>query len=318
MLLVALAGFAASLVDGSLGMGFGPTSSTILLAAGVAPAAATFTVNLAKVASGAAGGYAHWKFGNFRREILLRLALPGCAGGLIGVALLSLIDKDQIKPVLAGLLCLVALRIISRFVLAVLRPDPRVDLPPEEGSMSDSAPSSALQDGLPSAGEISPRGLNVIAGAALVGGITNGLIGAWGPVVTPVVMHTEGVEPRQAIGTVNIAEIAVAALTSVALILSRGFSEIDPKLLVALLVGGVVAAPIAAWLVKILPALGLGVAVGVLLLLTNVGQLVESTGLGWLGWLAWGISLVALGVAASRLLRRRFGSLSAPEAAGHR
>jgi uncharacterized membrane protein YfcA len=296
LILVALAGFAASLVDGSLGMGFGPTSSTILLAAGVAPAAATFTVNLAKVASGAAGGYAHWKFGNVRHEILLRLVLPGCAGGLLGVALLSIIDKDQIRPVLSGLLCLVALRIIVRFVVATLRPAP-VSI---ESEGED--PNHGGTGGAKSAkAEISGRGLRAIAGAALVGGVTNGLIGAWGPVVTPVVMHTDGVEPREAIGTVNIAEIAVAALTSVALILSRGFSEVDPRLLVALLLGGVVAAPIAAWLVKVLPAMGLGVAVGVLLLMTNVGELVESTGYRWLGWVAWGVSILAALIAVTRM-----------------
>ena len=75
-----LAGFAASLVDGALGMGFGPTSSSILLGTGLAPAAVSTTVNLAKVATGIAAAVAHWRFRNIDHRLVLKLAIPGCAG----------------------------------------------------------------------------------------------------------------------------------------------------------------------------------------------------------------------------------------------
>src|SRR3712207_1347577 len=111
LLLVALAGFLASMVDGALGMGFGPTSSSILLASGLSPAAASATVNIAKVATGLAAGVSHWRFGNIDRRLVLKLALPGAIGALIGTTVLANVDGDDIRPFLAGVLLLVGLRI---------------------------------------------------------------------------------------------------------------------------------------------------------------------------------------------------------------
>src|SRR5690349_21511519 len=115
LLLVALAGFVASLVDGALGMGFGPTSSTILLSAGITPAAASTTVNLAKVATGVVAGASHWRFGNIDRPLVVRLALPGALGALIGTTVLVFVDGDELRPALAAILFLVGLRILLRF-----------------------------------------------------------------------------------------------------------------------------------------------------------------------------------------------------------
>ena len=81
LLLVALAGFFASMVDGALGMGFGPTSSSILLAAGISPGAVSASVNLAKMATGIAAALSHWRLGNIDKRLVLRLALPGNAIG---------------------------------------------------------------------------------------------------------------------------------------------------------------------------------------------------------------------------------------------
>ena len=115
LLLVGLAGFLACLVDGALGMGFGPTASSILLGSGLSPAAASTTVNLAKVVTGLASALSHWRFGNVDRGLVLRLAIPGMAGALIGVTVLTNVPADQIRPILAALLFLVALRILVRF-----------------------------------------------------------------------------------------------------------------------------------------------------------------------------------------------------------
>src|SRR4029450_5711495 len=112
LLFVALAGFCASLVDGALGMGFGPTSSSILLGTGLSPAAVSTTVNLAKVATGLAAGVSHWRFRNIDHRLVLRLAIPGSVGALIGVTVLKNVDGDQLRPYLAFLLLLVGLRIL--------------------------------------------------------------------------------------------------------------------------------------------------------------------------------------------------------------
>src|SRR4249919_1629919 len=115
LLLVGLAGFMACLVDGALGMGFGPTASSILLGSGLSPAATSTTVNLAKVVTGLASGVSHWRFGNVDRSLVLRLAIPGMVGALIGVTVLTNVDGDALRPILAALLMIVAIRILVRF-----------------------------------------------------------------------------------------------------------------------------------------------------------------------------------------------------------
>src|SRR5687768_5265739 len=124
LLLVGIAGFLASLVDGALGMGFGPTSSSILLASGISPAAASTTVNLAKVATGLVAGVSHWRFGNIDRSLVLRLAVPGAIGALVGTTVLVNVDGDDLRPVLAVVLLVTGLRILIRFSRALpMQPD---------------------------------------------------------------------------------------------------------------------------------------------------------------------------------------------------
>ena len=119
LVIVALAGFVASFVDGALGMGFGPTSSSILFATGLSPAAVSTTVNLAKVATGLSAALAHWRFKNIDRRLVLTLAIPGSLGALVGVTILANVDGAQLRPILAALLLLVALRILARFSLVL-------------------------------------------------------------------------------------------------------------------------------------------------------------------------------------------------------
>src|SRR5688572_4446892 len=109
LMLFALAGFVASFVDGALGMGFGPTSASILLASGLAPQAVSASVNIAKVVTGLAAGLSHWRFRNLDRTLVLRLAVPGCLGALIGVTVLSNVSGATLRPYLAILLTLVGL-----------------------------------------------------------------------------------------------------------------------------------------------------------------------------------------------------------------
>jgi uncharacterized membrane protein YfcA len=287
LLIVAVAGCAAALVDGTLGMGFGPTSSTILLSAGLTPAAVSATVNLAKVATGVAGGVAHWRFGNVDHRLVLQLAGPGCVGAVVGVTLLANVDGDRLRPYLAMLLFLVGIRILVRFS----RRAQDVEHGP---TASDPGPGGNAQ-------AFDRRGIGV---AAFVGGITNGLIGAWGPVVTPVLLHRKGLEPRIAIGSVNTAEIAVALAASGSLLASLGGAGVDAGILIAMLVGGVAAAPLAAWAVRHLSPSVLGVAAGALLLTTNVRVLAGWSGVGSGRWLAYALVLTSCGLAIRRSRRR--------------
>ena len=290
LVIVAVAGFAASLVDGALGMGFGPTSSSILLNTGLSPAGVSTTVNLAKVATGIAAAISHWRFRNIDHRLVLQLAIPGCVGALIGVTVLSNVDGDDLKPVLAVMLLLIGLRILWRF-----RRRPTAS--PAEANDFAHDP-----DRMP---EFNQRGVEV---AATAGGVTNGLIGAWGPIVTPFLLH-RGLTPRFAIGSVNTAEVAVATVSAASLIASLGGESVELSVVVAMLLGGVLAAPLAAFVVRYMPARAIGLAVGALLLLTNARDLAGYAELGALRWLVYSAvaALVALAILTPQLDNRRSG-----------
>jgi uncharacterized membrane protein YfcA len=291
LVVVFLAGFAASLVDGALGMGFGPTSSSILLGTGLSPAAISTTVNLAKVATGITAAIAHWRFDNIDRRVVRRLALPGCLGALLGVTLLASVDGDTLKPILAVLLLVMAARILVRFSRP-FRTTARTDEHEEGKARYDERGTAAV---------------------ATAGGVTNGLVGAWGPVVTPFLLH-RGLAPRYAIGSVNTAEVAVAIVASGSLLASVGGGGIDVAIVVAMLAGGVLAAPVAAWTIRFLPARGLGVAVAGVLFVTNIRELTTSPGLGVVRWLAYSLSALACAWAAlrPRMQRSRLGLAAEP------
>lgn len=274
-LLVALAGFVASLVDGALGMGFGPTSSSILLGTGLSPAAVSTTVNLAKVATGLTAAVSHWRFENIDHRLLVRLALPGMAGALVGVTILASVDGDDLRPVLACLLLLVGLRILIRFSRVV---GARVH-------DEDTGPPS-----------FEVRG---VTAAATAGGVTNGLVGTWGPVVTPFLLH-RGLPPRYAIGSVNTAEVAVAVVASGSLLASLGGDSVEGGTVAAMLLGGVVASPLAAWLIRFVSARLLGLAVAALLLLTNTRELAGQAGVGPARWVGYAAVAAAIALAAVR------------------
>ena len=287
LVLVALAGFFAAMVDGALGMGFGPTSSSILLSTGISPAAASTTVNLAKVASGIAAGVSHWRLNNIDHRLVIRLAIPGAFGALFGALVLSNVDGDDLRPILAILLMLVGIRILFRFSLA---------LPSSRNAAADAAAATK-------APEFDERGVEI---AAVAGGITNGLVGAWGPVVTPFLLH-RGLPPRYAIGSVNTAEVAVAVVSAGTLITSLGRGGLELGIVLAMLVGGVAAAPLAARIVRFVPARLLGLLVAGLLLLTQSRELATAYDIAGLRWVIYlSIPVIVLLAALRPRITRRF------------
>ena len=253
------------------------------------PAAASTTVNLAKVATGLSAAVSHWRFGNIDHRLVLRLAVPGMLGALIGVTILANVDGDDLRPVLAVILLLVGVRIMVRFSRPV------IPGPPTNGA---TAPS--FED---------TRG---VTGRAAAGGVTNGLVGAWGPVVTPFLLH-RGLPPRYAIGSVNTAEVAVAIVAAGTLLASLGGGA-STSHRVAMLVGGVAAAPLAAWTVRLIPARLLGLAVGALLLVTNVRELagqINTSADRWIGY------AVIAAVAVFAVLRPRLAARRPAAASNH-
>ncbi|GAB3112276.1 sulfite exporter TauE/SafE family protein [Janibacter alkaliphilus] len=253
LVLLALVGLAAQLVDGSLGMAYGVTTTSLLLVIGTNPAAASATVHLAEIGTTLIAGTAHWRFGNVDWGVVLKVGIPGAVGAFAGATFLSSLDTSTAKPLMAVVLLALGLYVLVRFTLKGLRTD-RLGQPLRKRFL---APLGAV------AGFIDATGG-----------------GGWGPVGTPAILSSGRLEPRKTIGSIDTSEFLVALAASAGFLLALGDEEIILGAVLALLVGGAVAAPIAAWLVRHLPPRVLGSAVAGLILLTNSRTLLRSD---WIG-----------------------------------
>jgi uncharacterized membrane protein YfcA len=249
LIVLTVVGFLAQLVDGALGMAYGATSASLVLAAGVAPAAASASVHLAELGTTAVSGYSHWRFGNINWTTVRRIGIPGAIGAFIGAVVLSNISADIAKPWMAGILLSLGVYILLRFTIK--------GAPRKEGRRYVRGRFLA------------PLGL----GAGFIDA-TGG--GGWGPVSTPTLIASGRMEPRKVIGSVDTSEFLVALAASIGFLLALGSQGIKSSYVFALLAGGVVAAPIAAWFVRIVTARLLGTAVGGLILITNTRTMFDA------------------------------------------
>jgi len=222
------------MIDGALGMAYGVSSTSFLLSIGIPPVSASATVHTAKVFTNGISGLSHWGFGNVDKKLLISLALPGVLGGLIGAFVLTSAPTEWIKPLVATYLLIMGLLIIQKaFKKIVEQPVSRGHLIP----------------------------------LALVGGLLDSMGGGgWGPIVTGSLV-AKGKDPRLTIGSVNMAEFFVALAETIAFISLIGFGYW--KLLAGLVLGGVVAAPIAAYVCQKLPLQKLLVLVGGLIIILS-------------------------------------------------
>jgi uncharacterized membrane protein YfcA len=248
LVLLALVGLGAQLVDGSLGMAYGVTSTTLLLAIGTNPAAASATVHLAEVGTTLASGASHWKFGNVDWKVVTKIGIPGAIGAFAGATFLSWLSTEIATPLMSLLLLGLGLYVLLRFTLRGLRTD-RLGQPLRKRFLT-------------------PLGL--VAGFM---DATGG--GGWGPVGTPAILASGRMEPRKVIGSIDTSEFFVAVAASLGFLFGLGTAGIDPTWALALLVGGLIAAPIAAWLVRLVPPRVLGSAVGGIIVLTNTRTLLN-------------------------------------------
>jgi uncharacterized membrane protein YfcA len=249
LVLLALVGLGAQLVDGSLGMAYGVTSTTLLLAIGTNPAAASATVHLAEIGTCLVSGASHWRFGNVDWKVVWRIGVPGAIGAFAGATFLSSLSTETAAPVMSLILLSLGLYILIRFTAWGL-PKERLGLPLRKRFLAP---------------------LGVVAGFV---DSTGG--GGWGPVGTPAILASGRLEPRKTIGSIDTSEFLVAVAASLGFIIGIGSEGINYGWVAALLAGGVVAAPIAAWLVRHIPPRILGSAVGGLIILTNTRTLLRS------------------------------------------
>lgn len=250
LFLVALAGFAAQLVDGSLGMGYGLTSSTLLIAIGLTPALASASVHLAEIGTSAVSGFSHAKLGNVDKKVLSRIAIPGGIGAFLGATVLAGLSTQAARPWASALLFVLGWYVFIRFLINR---------------------TVQLRKGRPGRRLLIPLGL--------VGGFVDATGGGgWGPVTTPALLTTGRMAPARVVGTVNAAEFIVAVSASLGFIVGLGTEAIRLDVLLPLLIGGMLAAPIAAWVAHRLPMRIMGVAVGGMIIFTNSITLTSAFG----------------------------------------
>ncbi|MFZ9395433.1 MAG: sulfite exporter TauE/SafE family protein [Erythrobacter sp.] len=228
-------GFAAQLVDGALGMAFGVISNSLMVSVlGLPPAQASQRVHVVECFTTATSGISHLLHGNIDGRLFARLVVPGVIGGVAGAYLLTSLDGDAIKPFVLIYLTVMGIYLLARGLL----------YPPK----------------LREARHIAPLGL--------IGGFLDAAGGGgWGPVVTSNLL-VQGAEPRKVVGTVNAAEFFLTVAISATFIFHLGIADLAGATL-GLLIGGMAAAPFAAFAARHFSPKLMLILVGTALTLTS-------------------------------------------------
>lgn len=241
----AVVGFLAQLVDGAIGMAYGLTATSVMLAHGVPPAMASAGVHAAEVATTGLSGAAHWRLGHVIPRLVLRLAVPGIVGGVVGALLAGHLPMALLKPLVSFYLVVMGLVVLRRAVAGI---------PPDAGLADRDAAPIGLGGGF----------LDAVGG------------GGWGPLVTSTLIG-RGLDPKMAIGSSNAAEFFVTAAVTVAFMTSIGIG-VWPIVL-GLVIGGAIAAPFAALATRHMPTRPLMAVVGLVIVVLAGTSLARSLGL---------------------------------------
>ncbi len=234
-----LAGFAAQLIDGTLGIAYGVSASTLLLGMGLPPAVTSATVHAAECVTTGASAVSHHAFGNVDRSLFRRLVIPGVLGAIVGAYALSSVPGDGLTKYVAAYLLVMGGVIVVKS---------RREFPPRTVTS-----------------HVAPLGFT---GALLdaMGG------GGWGPIVASTLI-ARGNHVRQTVGTVNAAEFFVTLAASITFVVTLGLSHWP--VIAGLALGGLLAAPLGAWLCTRVPVRPLMGVVGVLVILLSLRTLLR-------------------------------------------
>jgi uncharacterized membrane protein YfcA len=231
-------GIFAQLVDGTLGMGYGATSTSFLLAYGVPPVVSSTAVHVSEMFTTGASALSHHRFGNINKKLVKHLLIPGVLGSITGAYLLSdVINGDFIKPFIAVYMIILAVIIIKKALkkTIVKKKTKKLSVLAAFGGFMDS-----------------------------VGG------GGWGPIVTSTLLG-RGRNPRYTIGSVNAAEFAISFASGITFMLFGGIH--GWQVIIGLILGGVIAAPLGAYLVNKIKRKPMMIAVGILIILLSLKTL---------------------------------------------
>lgn len=285
LIAIAFAGFIAQLVDGSLGMGYGVTSTSLLLTLGLAPALASASVHLAEIGTSGLSGISHWRLGNVNGRVLLMLGVPGGVGAFLGAVVLSNLSLDAARPMVSLVLLALGAVILVRFI----------------HGRRVAAARAALEAGDPNAIAAPPRAIGSRRWALIPLGFVGGFLdasggGGWGPVTTSSLMAASRMQPRKIIGTVSGSEFIVSIAASVGFLLALGSAGIDGRIVAMMLLGGAIAAPLSAWLVSRFNDRALGTGVGGLIIFLNIDRALALFGVDPSVGLTLRLGVVALSV----------------------
>ncbi len=235
-------GFAAQLIDGAIGMAFGVITNTLLVTVmGMPPAQASARVHIVEMFTTAASGISHVLHKNVDWKLFSRLAIPGVIGGVLGAYVLTNIDAAVAKPFVMVYLSGIGLYLLYR----------------AWGYTHEH------------------RQPTIIAPLGFVGGFLDAAGGGgWGPVVTSNLL-IQGSSPRMTVGTVNTTEFFLTTAVSITFITQIGFEAFTVATF-GLLIGGLMAAPLGAYLAKRIPPQRLILMVGVILTITSLFSLYKS------------------------------------------
>ena len=239
ILVFIVVGFIAQIIDGALGMAYGVSSNSFLLGIGVPPAAASASVHMAEVVTTAISGFSHWKLGNLDTSLIKKLLIPGALGAIIGAYILTNLPGDVLKPFIAVYLLIMGVIIVAK------------------GLKKD---------------QIEQKVVSHITTLGVVGGFFDAIGGGgWGPIVTSTLV-ARGNNPRLTIGSVNFSEFFITFAQSVVFVFSLQFGDYW-KVILGLLIGGAIAAPMAALVTKKLPVRQLMLMVGILIIALSIRTL---------------------------------------------
>lgn len=241
-LLFVLGGFIAQMIDGSLGMAYGVSASSFLLSFGISPAASSASVHTAEIFTSGVSGLTHLKFQNVNKKLFKSLLIPGMLGAIVGAYILSSLEEYNyiLRPIVAVYTLILGLAIIRKALLETKKRRKTKNVPAlaSFGGFMDS-----------------------------IGG------GGWGPIVATTLI-ARGRHPRYTVGSVNLAEFFVSLASSLTFFATIGLSHL--QIIAGLILGGIIAAPIAAHVTRKLPIKRMMILVGVVVILVSIRLLVKS------------------------------------------
>lgn len=234
-----LAGFAAQMIDGALGMAYGVTATTFLLSGGISPAASSASVHASEIFTSGVSGLMHLKFRNVNTKLFRKLLIPGVIGAILGAYILTSLEDYNyiIKP-------LVSLYTLFLGVVIIFK--------------------AIKKDSI-------RKRIKRLIPLAFIGGLLDSVGGGgWGPIVSSTLI-AGGRNARYTIGSVNLTEFFVALSSSLTFVTIIGLTHW--AIIAGLIIGGVIAAPIAAYLANKIPTKSIMISVGVVVIIISLKRI---------------------------------------------